>query len=211
MLSRIAGLFVFQKGVGTSQIALTFDDGPSEKYTNELLDILKFHQIKASFFVVGENAEKNPDILKRMHSEGHLIGIHNYKHQCNWLLAPWSVKHGVEKTAKIIETITGTKPCYYRPPWGMMNFFDLFIHQYHIILWSLMVGDWKSDGGSKKIETRLLKRIKPGDIIVLHDNGATWGAEEDAPKYMIEALTKVLKELSERGYEFSRIDELIKK
>ncbi|MDP4085519.1 MAG: polysaccharide deacetylase family protein [Bacillota bacterium] len=210
MITRWAGFFVYQKGNVSSNIALTFDDGPSPKYTNELLDLLKQHKIKASFFVVGSKAKQHPDIIMRMHHEGHLIGIHNYVHHSNWFMLPHRVSCEVEETAKVIQNIIGVKPAYYRPPWGMMNFFDLFAHKkYHIILWSLMVGDWKSKGSSRRIEKRLLKGTKPGDIVLLHDSGETWGADEDAPQFTIEALRTVIKELKGRGYTFARVDEMI--
>jgi peptidoglycan-N-acetylglucosamine deacetylase len=213
-LSRWAGVGVFLGGGQTSkekkQVALTFDDGPDPKYTNQLLDLLHDNQIKASFFVVGSKAEKHPDIILRMHREGHLIGIHNYVHQSNWLMTPGKVKWGLEKSAQAIEQITGEKPAYYRPPWGMLNVGDFFIHKnFRIILWTVMVGDWRKKGGSQKIQNRLLQRIKPGDIVVLHDSGETWGADEQAPKYMIEALERVIKELSHQGYTFATVDKII--
>jgi peptidoglycan/xylan/chitin deacetylase (PgdA/CDA1 family) len=213
LLSRWAGFGVLKcagkKAVAHNEIAFTFDDGPNPIYTNELLDLLKQYQIKASFFVVGSEAEKYPDIILRMHKEGHLIGIHNYVHRSNWLMTPWRVNQDLEKSANILEGITGMKPKYYRPPWGMLNLFDYFTHKdYKIILWSLMVGDWRSKGGSKKREEGILNRVKPGDIILLHDSGETWGANEDAPQYTITALKTVFKELSKRGYTYKRIDEL---
>jgi peptidoglycan/xylan/chitin deacetylase (PgdA/CDA1 family) len=72
-----------------------------------------------------------------------------------------------------------------------------------------MVGDWRSRGGSKKREIRLLERVKPGDIVLLHDCGETLGADEDAPQYTIEALRRVLPELAKRGFTFSRVDKMI--
>ncbi|WML43470.1 polysaccharide deacetylase family protein [Neobacillus sp. PS3-40] len=210
ILSSWAGFGVYRKGIRTRQIAFTFDDGPSPTYTNELLDLLNQHQIKASFFVVGSKAENYPEIIQRMYREGHLIGIHNYVHQSNWFMSPWKVKQGLEKSVQVIENIIGVKPTFYRPPWGVLNLFDFFIHKkYRIILWSLMVGDWRSKGGSKKIESRLLERVKPGDIVLLHDCGDTWGANEDAPQFTIEALKRVILELSKQGYTYSRVDEMI--
>lgn len=214
VLSRWIGLGVYKNGgaeaVRERQVAFTFDDGPNPKYTMELLDLLKNHHVKASFFVVGTNAEKYPDIIQRIHQDGHLIGIHNYVHHSNWLLTPWKVKQGLERSALTIERITGKKPSYYRPPWGMLNLFDFFIHKhFHIILWTLMTGDWRSKGGSKKIEERLLKGIKPGDIILLHDSDENYGADENAPYYTIQALKLVLRELSDKGYHYVRLDEWI--
>lgn len=199
-----------EAAVQKCEIAFTFDDGPNPTYTMELLDLLKQHHIKATFFVVGKNAEKHPEIIERMHHDGHLIGLHNYIHSSNWLMPPWKVKQGLDKSVRIIEEITGSKPIYYRPPWGMLNLFDYFIHKdFKIILWSLMVGDWRSEGGSKKIEERLLKGIKAGDIILLHDAGENWGANKDAPHFTIEALKHVLNELSNKGYHYVRLDEWI--
>lgn len=197
--------------ISKRQIALTFDDGPNPEYTNQLLDLLNQHQIKASFFVVGSKAEKYPEVILRIHQEGHLIGIHNYAHQSNWLMSPWKVNRYLEKSAKVIEKITGSKPMYYRPPWGMLNLFDFFIHKnWWIILWSLMVGDWRSSAGSKEIARRLLAGVKAGDIIVLHDSGETWGADDDAPQQTITALKTVLPELHYQGYTFVRIDQWVK-
>lgn len=212
ILSRWVGLGVLKKAgkaaAGQNKVAFTFDDGPSPKYTNELLDLLQQYEVKASFFVVGSEAEKYPEIILRMHREGHLIGIHNYVHRSNWLMTPWRVQQDLEKSANIIKGITGTKPKFYRPPWGMLNLFDFFTHKdYKIILWSLMVGDWRSKGGSKKREEGILNSIKPGEIILLHDSGETWGANKDAPQYTIAALKTVFRELSKRGYIYKRIDE----
>ncbi|XJZ28270.1 polysaccharide deacetylase family protein [Bacillota bacterium Lsc_1132] len=208
--SRWVGIGVFQRSYRDERLALTFDDGPDPVYTNELLDLLKENQVKASFFVVGERAQQYPDIIRRMYREGHLIGVHNYVHRSNWLMAPWQVKQGVKKTADIIEDITGSRPVYYRPPWGMLNLFDLFLHKnFQIILWSVMVGDWRSKGGEKKIINRLREKITPGATIVLHDCGVTKGADEDAPKYTIKALRQLFKEMPVKNYSFIRIDEML--
>ncbi len=213
ILSRLIGMGVLKKGgqeaIQKRQIALTFDDGPNPKYTNDLLDLLKQYNIKASFFVVGANAEKYPDIIARIHQEGHLIGIHNYVHHSNWFMSPWKVKRGIEASSRALETITKSKPVYYRPPWGMLNLCDYFIHpDYQTIFWSLMAGDWRSRGGSQRIRDRLLNGVKPGDVILLHDSGENWGADEDAPYHTIEALKFVLKELTDRGYHFVRVDDI---
>ncbi len=209
-LSRWGGIGVFQKACYDERLAFTFDDGPHPVYTNELLDLLQKYQVKASFFVVGSRAEHYPEVIRRMHKEGHLIGIHNYVHRSNWLMTPWRVKQGVERTADIVEKITGERPVYYRPPWGMLNIFDFFIHkEFRLILWSVMAGDWRSKGGKEKILHRLHANIKPGSVILLHDCGVTFGADEDAPANTIAALKHLIKELSEKGYSFMRIDEML--
>ncbi len=211
ILSRGLGLKVFKRGNELSKIAFTFDDGPDPIYTPILLDLLKKNEVKATFFVVGSKAEQHPELIQRMHQEGHLIGIHNYVHQSNWFMSPWKVRKGVEDTANIIENITGVRPVYYRPPWGMLNLFDFVKSgKYMFILWSIMAEDWRTSGGSEKIKHRL-SSIKGGDIILLHDCGDSPGAEMDAPRNTINALKDVLKTVKTKGFTCVRVDELLNK
>ncbi|MEK5173932.1 polysaccharide deacetylase family protein [Heyndrickxia sp. FSL W8-0496] len=203
------GMKVFKRGKKSNKIAFTFDDGPGPIYTPILLDLLKKNEVRATFFVVGSKAEKHPELIGRMHQEGHLIGIHNYIHHSNWFMSPWKVRKGLEDTAKIIENITGVRPVYYRPPWGMLNLFDLFqLGKYKIILWSVMAKDWRTSGGSEKIK-HLLANIKGGDVILLHDSGDTLGAELDAPMNTINALKDILIQLRAKELICVRLDELL--
>jgi peptidoglycan-N-acetylglucosamine deacetylase len=210
ILSRGLGMKVFKRGSESAKIAFTFDDGPDPMYTPILLDLLKQNEVKATFFVVGAKAEKHPGIIRRMHQEGHLIGIHNFVHHSNWFMSPWKVRKGLEDTAKIIEHITGVRPIYYRPPWGMLNLFDFVKRsKYKIILWSIMAEDWRTSGGSEKIKNRLCN-IKGGDVILLHDCGDTPGAKLDAPRNTIDALKDVLKTVKTKGFTCVTVDELVK-
>ena len=103
-----------------AKVFLTFDDGPNEPYTSKILDILKEHQAKASFFACGKNIERYPDSIKRIVAEGHTIGNHAYTH--SKLISRLGLLAGeIEKTSKIIEQITGRKTHYFRPPWGMLT------------------------------------------------------------------------------------------
>jgi peptidoglycan-N-acetylglucosamine deacetylase len=209
ILTAIAGIGVLKRNDSSDKISFTFDDGPNPIYTPQLLDLLKQYHIKATFFVVGWKAEKYPELIARMHNEGHLIGIHNYVHKSNWIMAPWTTRRHLSKTAGIIEKITGERPIYYRPPWGLVTLVDfLLLKQYKIIHWSVMAEDWRSKGGSEKVEKRLLRDIRMGDIVLLHDCGETAGADVEAPINTITALKKVLKDLSSRGVSSVRIDEL---
>jgi peptidoglycan/xylan/chitin deacetylase (PgdA/CDA1 family) len=211
VLTRIFGIGVFRKGSIRREIAFTFDDGPDPKYTPQLLDLLKKHNVKATFFVLGQKAELNPGIIQRIYDEGHQIGIHNYIHASNWLMTPWTIKkEHIHKSADIIEAITGARPTYYRPPWGILNIADFFLKkQYHLVFWSLMAYDWRSHASKKKLKSKLLHKITDGSVILLHDSGETFGADHDAPFYMLEALDQVLEDIKRRGFQCMRIDEMI--
>jgi peptidoglycan-N-acetylglucosamine deacetylase len=211
VLTRIFGIGVFRKGSIRREIAFTFDDGPDPKYTPQLLDLLKKHNVKATFFVLGQKAELNPGIIQRIYDEGHQIGIHNYIHASNWLMTPWTIKkEHIHKSADIIEAITGARPTYYRPPWGILNIADFFLKkQYHLVFWSLMAYDWRSHASKKKLKSKLLHKITDGSVILLHDSGETFGADHDAPFYMLEALDQVLEDIKLRGFQCMRIDEMV--
>ncbi|MEO3945546.1 polysaccharide deacetylase family protein [Gorillibacterium sp. CAU 1737] len=209
ILTRMLSVGVIRRG-GKKQLALTFDDGPDPTYTPKLLDLLKEHGVQATFFVLGSKAEKHPDLIQRIHEEGHQIGIHNYTHFSNWLMSPWRVKNRhVDRSATIVEGITGVRPTYYRPPWGIINIFDFILKKnYKIVLWSLMTHDWNSSIGSAGLKMRLSQGVSDGAIILLHDSGDTLGADVDAPAYMLEALAEALTEFKEAGYSFARVDDL---
>ncbi len=210
LIVRIFGYRSFHKGDREKEIALTFDDGPHEVYTARLLDLLKRHNVKATFFIVGKYAERYPEVIARMHREGHLLGIHNYRHKTNWLMTPMEVKRQVIKTADIIERITGVRPAFYRPPWGIVNLFDLFtLKRFRLVLWSVIVGDWKK-GTSQRLKNKLLRRLNSGDVILLHDSGETFGAYRKAPESMLSALSDFLDTVIPQGFHFVRIDEMIR-
>ncbi|MGN7761117.1 polysaccharide deacetylase family protein [Paenibacillus sp. 22594] len=211
MISRIFGYRVFRKGTGRTEFALTFDDGPDPQYTPVLLDLLKRYGAKATFFVVGSHAESNPEIIKRMHEEGHLIGIHNYVHKTNWLMRPPTVKRQIQRTDDIIYSITGERSTYYRPPWGIVNLFDFSKRrQVQIVLWSAMFGDWKEKLGADRLTEKLISKLNPGEVMLLHDCGNTLGADPKAPEHMLIALERMLQEAERRGLRSIRIDEMIK-
>ena len=209
MCTAVLGFGVFRKSPSSQEVAFTFDDGPESRFTPKLLDLLKKYNISATFFVLGSKAEKNPGLIRRMNQEGHLIGLHNYVHRTNWFMTPWTIRRELVRSASIIEQITGVRPIYYRPPWGLLNLFDFFLRkEFRIVLWSLMVGDWRSKGGSEKIRRRLMHKIKGGSVILLHDSGETWGANPDAPLHTIKALEDVFLDLPHRGYTCVRIDQM---
>ena len=210
VIMRVFSLGVFNKSTVPGKIALTFDDGPDPQHTPRLLTLLHKYHVKATFFVVGEFADNHPEIIKRMVQEGHSIGIHHYRHKSNWFLTPWQTKYQCERTAEVIEKITGRSPVYYRPPWGHMNLFAYFVARpYKLVTWSEILGDWSLKLGSDRLYERLHRSLYDGSIIVLHDSNQSPGADEGAAGIMIDTLEDFLSEVDGR-FDFITIDELYK-
>lgn len=196
---KIFSLPVISKTAGTPKyIALTFDDGPSRKYTPILLDGLKERGVHATFFLMGKNIEGEEDIVKRMSEEGHLIGNHSYEHIQLTKAGAKAVCEAVEHTQEQIEAITGKRPEYIRPPYGDWN--EELEEEIGMtpVLWSLDSLDWKlKDTG--KIIHQVLKDVKDGDIILLHDIFPS----------SVEAALELIDILQREGYVFVTADELL--
>lgn len=181
------------KTTNEAGILLTFDDGPHPIYTRKLLDVLKKYNIKAIFFVVAQKAIQNPELIQRMHQEGHVIGIHHYTHKSSFLLTPMQLQQQMKKSQEILQSIIGEPIVFYRPPYGHFNLSTTWIAKnYHIMTWSGMFGDWRSKTAQTKLLQKLQGQIADGQIYVLHDCGKNLGANEDAPYYMIQALSEFL-------------------
>jgi peptidoglycan/xylan/chitin deacetylase (PgdA/CDA1 family) len=189
---------------GKKKIMLTFDDGPDPRYTSDLLDLLNEQNVRATFFVVANNAKSNPDIIKRMLNEGHEIAIHSLEHKNAWLYSYSYTKKDFYKSLDIMKKL-GANVKYYRPPWGHTNIFSMSFadkHNLKVILWDVMAEDWEKDATVEVIVERLKKRIKGNSIICLHDAGENSGGAEGAPRRMIEALKIALPELKASGFRF---------
>lgn len=183
-----------------NEISLTFDDGPDEKYTPQLLDLLKKNNISATFFVLGEKAEKYPNLIKRMAREGHTVGLHANKH----VGAPFRSYKGMKRDfhhSLVVLKLLGIKVKYYRPPWGLVNMTSAeFIKKYHLkpVLWTIHASDWSARVDQAHIEKVMTEDVKPGDIILLHDGRGA----KDAPQRTINALKSALPKMKEKGFIF---------
>lgn len=182
----------------TAKVALTFDDGPHPVYTPQLLDGLKERGVHATFFVVGKNILGNEALLKRMETEGHLIGNHTYSHVKLSELDIARACAEVEKTNALICEVTGKEPEFIRPPFGEWKKAMECSFEMIPVLWDVDPLDWTTKNTALVVE-RVLKDTKPGDIILLHDY---YQSSVDAALGIVDALT-------ERGYKFVTVDELI--
>ncbi len=140
----------------------------------------------------GEKIPTSDHLIKRMQEEGHTIGLHHYYHTSNWFLLPFVTEWELERSARVIEHITGVRPVYYRPPWGHLNIWTVLMQKkYKIVMWTYILGDWNASLGVDRLYERLMSSIEDGAIIVLHDSGSTIGADEHAPANMIATLERL--------------------
>ncbi len=191
-------------------VALTFDDGPSE-YTKDILTILEKYNIKATFFVIGENVSRYPEILKRISENGHIIGNHSFSHTRFTTLSEKIIEEELKKTNEIIYKLTGVSPTLFRPPYGVCsNSAVKIIKQlgYKIIVWSSAADDYSPLTTPEKIKDDLLKRVKPGGIILLHDSAPPQEVYQNRFQ-TVKALPEVIKMLKKEGYNFLTIPELL--
>lgn len=180
------------------RVALTFDDGPHPYYTEQLLDGLKERGVKATFFVTGEHAKLNPDVIQRMYEEGHLIGNHTYSHIQLRKNNQEAFREELIRTNEVIGEITGGEVLYVRPPYGSWD--KSFEKELNMIpvLWTIDPLDWCSHDASC-VADKVLKKVKENDIILLHDWYDT----------TVEAAFQIVDELKEKGYLFVTVEELL--
>ncbi|HJA80846.1 MAG TPA: polysaccharide deacetylase family protein [Candidatus Mediterraneibacter intestinipullorum] len=183
------------------QIALTFDDGPNAQYTPLLLDGLKERDVKASFFVIGANIEKdgNEEIIRRMHEEGHLIGNHTYHHADLSNMSAEDAHRELQMTDRLVRDITGEEPMLVRPPFGefpqgLEELDKLYVK------WTVDSRDWVTKN-TQEIVRKVVTDTKENDIILMHDCYGT----------SVEAALQIIDALQERGYEFVTADQLLMK
>ena len=206
-LIRTTGYRVMKRLPEGRGIALTFDDGPHPVYTTQLLNLLKQHQIKATFFVVGQHVRNHPEVVERMHKEGHQIGIHHDNHTSSWLLTPSKLSREIKETHRAILNVTGESPTLYRPPWGFMNAATLFVTKpYQIVLWSHVFQDWKINSCEQGLLNRLRNVPADGSIILLHDDGTNPGADSNAPAHMLDKLSIYLDEAVAKDVQFVAVN-----
>ncbi len=199
-----AGQILWEIKTEEKIIALTFDDGPHRTYTADVLDVLNKYQAKATFFIVGQNAEKNPELISRMYDEGHELANHTYTHPLKTNVS--NLMKEIDQTNETLYSITGFKPTLFRPVEG--QFSDAMIDAiakegYKVVMWSwhLDTLDWKSPGVHRIVNT-VLKGVKAGNIVLFHDGGGNRAQT-------VKALEQILPELEKQGYRFVTVSELL--
>lgn len=186
-------------------LALTFDDGPWPSTTSQILDILQQNQTKATFFFTGSNLQRLPQMGKRVIAEGHAIGNHTW-HHWHRPMDEFTARREIEDTDRILKKITGVKTFLFRPPNGFLynGLADYALKQKDVVvIWSVDAGDWHNHGVSvERLVSCVVERVKPGDIILMHDGGG------DRSK-TVQALPKIIDQLAQRGYQFVTVPEIL--
>lgn len=190
------------------RVALTFDDGPTA-FTEQILDILRARNVPATFFVCGRNVERYPQILSRIHAEGHAIGNHTYSHPMPYFRGRAFFGSQIDRTQDAIARVTGQRPTLFRPPYGKRWFglrSVLRERGLHCIKWSDGGFDWQE--GSEIVHDTL-RGLGPGSIILLHDGNRDSPSEQVDRSRTVSALPAIIDGARQAGLTFVPLVEFL--
>ena len=176
-----------------NNIWLTFDDGPTPKVTPFILNTLKEENVKATFFLVGEQIERQPDLYSQIISDGHVIANHSYSHINSWKSNTLDYLNDIEKCQKLMP-----KNKLFRPPYGKISALQIrrLKKKYKIILWDVLSWDFSLSIAPKKVKKNVMKNTKQGSIIVFHNNQKSF-------RNLTSILKETIQELKQKGFLFS--------
>ena len=191
-------------------IALTFDDGPYPPYTEQLLKVLAQKHVKATFFMVGENAAEHPELVREVQAQGHLIALHAGYHKDLLKLSSGEVRENIAYGKSTLTSITGTAPRYMRPPHGFKDWSVVSAIEaagLQTTNWSIIPRDW-TNPGAQVIADRVLEKAEPGAVVRLHDGASP--QKQASREQTIEAVGLIIDALRAQGYEFVTVEEIAK-
>jgi peptidoglycan-N-acetylglucosamine deacetylase len=182
------------------EVALTFDDGPHAHGTPAVLDALERAGVRATFFLVGEQAERRPALVREILEAGHAIGLHGHRHRNLLRVSPGGVARDLERGAAAIAQATGRPPVLYRPPYGIFSAGALIMARrlgHAPILWSRWGRDWSSAATPESIASTVTRDVSAGDVLLLHD--ADFYSASGSWRRTAAAIPRVLEEIDRRG------------
>ena len=183
---------VWKKNTDQKKIWITFDDGPDEKVTPYLINVLAEFNIKATFFIIGNQAKKHPELVKLIINSGHKIGNHSFSHLNGFSTDNNKYLEDVEQAKKYIDSDI------FRPPYGKITPFQIknLTKDFKIIMWDIMSWDFKENISSNKLFRNVMDNVESGSIILFHNNLKSY-------KNLKKSLELILKKLKEQEYQFS--------
>ena len=182
---------------------LSFDDGPVPEATPEVLDTLALYNAKATFFCIGENMQRHPEIFSRLVREGHIVGNHTYQHLNGWRTSTNNYLQNVEMWSRISGDagIIAPSTTLFRPPYGKLKLsqFLALKKKYKLVMWDVISRDWEQDRTADSCFERIKRKAGPGSIVVFHDS-------IKAKARMLPALEKTLKHFAGAGFRFESLE-----
>jgi len=182
------------------KVFLTFDDGPHSSATPAILDVLKQHQVHATFFLSGKNLSGREAIVQRIISEGHSIGIHAFNHNRSLAFSKEQTKSEIQQTVEILSGLTQQRTRLFRPPYGFFTWKTIAAARelgFLLVMWSCLTGDF-TQWNNEKIVSTALRKLKHGSILVFHDN--------DLTQHKIAGIIDTaIPEIRKRGFDFGAI------
>lgn len=195
---------IFLGDTSRKELYLTFDNGYENGYTAKVLDVLKAKQVPAIFFVTGHFVKDQPDLIKRMVAEGHLVGNHSWSHPDMTRISPEKIREELHRVKEEVANLTEQKEMHYlRPPRGIFSDRMLGVSRelgYTNVFWSIAYMDWdvKRQKGANYAYQKVMSQLHPGAVILLHSI-----SRDNA-----EALGKIIDDARSQGYEFKRLDQM---
>lgn len=202
---QLFGDFCYCVKTSENVVALTYDDGPDPVSTKKILDILKQHEVKATFFMVGERIKKYPEIARAVYQDKHELGNHSFSHTKMIFKPPTFVRLQIEKTDALLKDLGVSAEIHFRSPFKTQLFilpYILYKMKKKNILWDIDSQDWKIKN-TELVAEHVLKLVKPGSIILLHDSRSSM-------LHTIEATDIIIKKIKEMGYSFKTVNQLLK-
>ena len=194
---------------GKKLVALTFDDGPYGRYTEELLELLSREQVRVTFFLVGENALQAPELVQREAALGHEIALHAHVHQDLLKLDRQALRENIHRGKETVDKLVPQPVRYMRPPHGFRDWQvqeEIQAAGLRVVNWSVIPRDW-TNPGAEVIAERVCANVEPGAIVLLHDGDSPWG--RSSRQQTITATAQIIQRLRGQGYEFVTISELL--
>jgi len=194
---------------GSKQIALTFDDGPNDPHTLNLLDVLSKHRVHATFFLIGQYVRRRPDIVAEVAKQGHVIGNHTFTHPLLTVQSASRIREEIVQCGSAINDAVGEHSNLFRPPWGgrRPGVFRI-VRQLGLepVMWNITSHDWRAPS-VEFVEQNVAPKVGGGDVILLHDGGhASFGADRS---HTVAAVDRLLTRYQAEAYSFVTIPEMM--